>query len=80
MNTNIAFIHTFWPIKTKTKSFGISYHNHILPPESDAEEVKGLKVLTPNTLLTRPILLEQIKAGNNSYKLKNEIRKILYLL
>ena len=25
-----------------------------------------------------PILLAQIKAGNNSYKLKNKIRKILY--
>ena len=39
------------------------------------------KNLTPNKLLTRlPILLAQIKAGNNSYKIKNEIRQILYLL
>ena len=38
----------------------------------------GLKILTPNKLLTRiPILLAQIKTGNNSYKLKNEIRQIL---
>ena len=55
-----------------------------MPPlegnEEEVKEGKGLKVLTPNKLLTRPILLEQIKAGNNSYKLKNEIRKILYLL
>ena len=55
----------------------------ILPLEGD-EEVqagKGLKILTPNKLLTRlSILLPQIKAGNNSYKLKNEIRQILYLL
>ena len=30
-------------------------------------------------MLTRlPILLAQIKAGNNSYKLKNKVRKILY--
>ena len=30
-------------------------------------------------MLTRlPILLAQIKAGNNSYKLKDKIRKILY--
>ena len=37
-------------------------------------------MLTPNKLLTRlPILLAQIKAGNNSYKLKNKIRHILYL-
>ena len=56
-----------------------------MPPlEGDEEEVqqeKGLKILTSNKLLTRlPILLAQIKAGNNSYKLKNEIRQILYLL
>ena len=32
-------------------------------------------------MLTRlPILLAQIKAGNNSYKLKNGIRQILSLL
>ena len=38
-------------------------------------------MLTSNKLLTRlPILSAQIKAGNNSYKLKNEIREILYLL
>ena len=45
------------------------------------KKVKGLKILTPKKLLTRlPILLAQIKAGKNSYKLKNEIRQILYLL
>ena len=52
------------------------------PPEGDEEvkEGKGLKILTPNKLLTRlPVLLAQIKAGNNSYKIK-EIRQILYLL
>ena len=45
-----------------------------MPPLEGDEEVKegkGLKILTPNKLLTRlPILLAQIKAGNNSYKLK----------
>ena len=52
----------------------------ISPQESDEEEVKerkGLKISTPNKL---PILLAQTKAGNNSYKSKNEIRQILYLL
>ena len=39
------------------------------------ETSKRLQILTPNKLLTTyPILLSQIKAGNNSYKLKNEIR------
>ena len=56
-----------------------------MPPlERDEEEVnegKGLKILTPNKLFTRlPILLAQIKAGNNSCKLKNKTRQILYFL
>ena len=55
-----------------------------MPPLEGDEEVnggKGLKTLTPDKLLTRlRILLAQIKAGNNSNKLKNEIRQILYLL
>ena len=42
---------------------------------------KGLKILTPNQMLSRlPISLAQLKAGNNSEKLKNEIRQILYSL
>ena len=41
----------------------------------------GLKILTDKQMLNRlPILLAQIQAGNNSVKLKNEIRKILYSL
>ena len=56
----------------------------MLPLEYDEEEVKGgkgLKILTSNKLLTRlPILLAQVIAGNNSSKLKNEIKQILYLL
>ena len=53
------------------------------PLEGDKEEKdeKRIKILTPNKLLTRlPILLVQIKDGNNSNKLTNEIRKIVYLL
>ena len=56
-----------------------------MPPlevnEEEVKEGKGLQKLTPLKLLTRiPILLAQIKAGNNSYKLKSETRQILYLL
>ena len=51
-----------------------------LNPRKKNEET-GLKTLTPNKLLTRLlILLAQIKAGNNSCKLKNEFRQILRLL
>ena len=45
------------------------------------QQGKGLKILTPNHMLNRfAISLGRLKAGNNSEKLKNEIRKILYSL
>ena len=41
----------------------------------------GLKILTPDQMLSRlPITLAQLKAGNNSKTLKNEIRQLLYSL
>ena len=40
---------------------------------------QGLKILTPNQMLSRlPITLAQLKAGNNSEKLQNEINNSLY--
>ena len=40
-----------------------------------------LKILTPKKMLQRwPIALVQVKAGNNSENLLNEIRKTIYLL
>ena len=54
---------------------------------SDEYDINGwssaseLKILTKKQMVSRlPILLAQIQAGNNSTKLKNEIRQILYLL
>ena len=42
---------------------------------------QGLKIQTPNQMLSRlPISLAQLKAGNNSEKLKNGIRQLLYSL
>ena len=41
----------------------------------------GLKILTPKQMVQRlPIALVQIKAGNNSGSLLNEIRQIVYYL
>ena len=41
----------------------------------------GLKILTPEQMLSRlPISLAQLKAGNNSQELENEIRQLLYSL
>ena len=45
------------------------------------QQGKGLKILTPNQMLSRlPITLAHLKAGNKSDKLKNEIRQLLYSL
>ena len=39
------------------------------------QEGQGLKILTPEQMLSRlPVTLTQLKAGNNSEKRKNEIR------
>ena len=49
----------------------------------DAKQQKGtgLKILTPKQMLQRlPIALAQIKTGNNSESLLNEIRQIVYSL
>ena len=59
-------------------------------PELETEEESAqrrnqrgqeLKTLTPQQMLSRlPISLTQLKAGNNSQKLKNDIRQLLYSL
>ena len=42
---------------------------------------QGLKILTPNQMLSRlPICFAQLKARNNSEKLKIKIRQLLYSL
>ena len=49
--------------------------------EQNKTEGKGLKILTPKQMLQRlPIALAQVKAGNNSENLLNEIRQIVYSL
>ena len=53
-----------------------------LKSDSDtSKKGKGLKILNNKQMLNLlPILLAQIEAGNNSIKLKNEARQILYSL
>ena len=42
---------------------------------------QGLEILTLKQMIIRePVLLAQLKAGSNSGKLKNEIRRIVYSL
>ena len=62
-----AFDSKIFPIKTE----GTGY----------LESEPSIKILTPNQMLKRfPIALAQIKAGNNSESLLNEIRQIVYFL
>ena len=56
-------------------------------PDLESEELavqrrnQSRQGLIPNQMLsTLPIALAQLKAGNNSQKLKNEIRQLLYSL
>ena len=57
-----------------------------LESEESAEQSRkqkghGLKILTPQQMLSRlQISLAQLKARNNSQKLKNEIRQLLHSL
>ena len=49
--------------------------------EIQKQRGSGSKILTPDQMLSRlPITLAQLNAGNNSEKLKNEIRQLLYSL
>ena len=53
----------------------------ILIKKMQKQSGKGLKVLTPDQMLSRlPITLAQLKAGNSSEKLNNGIRQLLYSL
>ena len=48
---------------------------------NEKQEGKGLKTLTQNQMLSRlPISLAQLQTENNSQRLKNEIRQLLYSL
>ena len=51
----------------------ILYFNQLKQPGLE------LKIITPNQMFSRlPITLAQSKAGNNSEKIKNETRQLLY--
>ena len=59
----------------KIKFESIYWSKHVEPKGT------GLKMLTPKQMLQRlPIALAEVKAGNNSESLLNEIRQIVYSL
>ena len=70
--------------KLKNESRQISYslyRSKKLTAQRRNQEGQGLKILTPSQMLSRlPIALAQLNAGNNSEKIKKEIRQISYSL
>ena len=68
---------------TKQGTVLLSFLMIILQWHPKLKVAKGtrLKILTPKQMLQRlPIALTQVKAGNNSENLLNEIRQIVYSL
>ena len=70
-----------YKVRKEVIKFCDDYSSIMSEAKIKATEGKGLKILTPKQMLQRlPIALAQVKAGNNSKSLLNEIRKIVYSL
>ena len=75
----------FYNSREEVINFFKDYGKMVLDPAYKSKENetkgKGLKILTPKQMLQRlPIALAQVKAGNNSESLLNEIKQIVYSL
>ena len=80
---NLANINIHYNARNSAIKLIENYGSMILEAKKLAKEQEGtgLKILAPNQMLKRlPIALAQIKAGNNSENLLNEIRQIAYSL
>ena len=80
---SLANINMLYNARNDAIKFIEDYASIILEAKKLAREQErtGLKILTPNQMLKRlPIALAQVKAGNNSESLLNEIRQIVYSL
>ena len=66
-------------LKIEDKKEIIDVVQRILKLDNKFQSGKGLKILD-QMLIILPVSLAQLKAGNNSEKLKDEIRQILYSL
>ena len=68
-------------IEIKKPNEIIDTFEKIIDFNEEYQQGQGLKILTLQQMLSRlPIFLVQLKAGNNSEKLKNEIQQLLYSL
>ena len=78
-------VEKFYSSSEEVINFFRDYIEMLSDANYDAKQNKtegtGLKILTPKQMLKRlPIALAQVKAGNNSESLLNEIRQIVYSL
>ena len=65
--------------RKKAIKFFDHYYSMMSEAKAKAKTGKGLKILMPKQMLQRlPIALAQVKAGNNSESLLNEMRHIVY--
>ena len=68
-------------IKIEKPEMIVEIVEEILKFNKQKQSGEGMKILTPNQILSRLLIsLAQLQAGNNSNKLKNEIRQLLYSL
>ena len=74
-------LQSFFDLREKTFDFFRDYFLLISEAQYRAKYGRDLKVLTTKQMLQRlPIALAQVKAGNTSENLLNEIRQIIYFL
>ena len=70
-----------YKVRNKAIKFYDDYSLMMSEAKYRATKEKGVKILIPKQMLQRlPIALAQVKAGNNSESLLNEIRQIVYSL
>ena len=70
-----------WRNKNEKADKILKIVEEILQFNKQNQSGEGLKILTPSQMLSRlSISLAQLEAGNNSEKLKNEMRQLLYSL
>ena len=74
-------IETLCKARREAIKFYDDYSLMISEAKTKVTKGTGLKILTPKHMLQRlPIALAEVKAGNNSESLLNEIRQIFYSL
>ena len=74
-------IETLYKARNEVIKFSDDYSLMISEAKYKATKGTGIKILTPKQMLQKlPIALAQVKAGNNSESLLNEIRQIVYSL